>query len=176
MIGKHVLYLLIICIGCTLAACNPSSDKGVKTKLTQAENIMYSAPDSALQLLEHLQPPKEKEQRATWALLLAQARYRNNVKQSDSLVNVAYMYFEKTDNAERKALALYLKGGLEKEAKHVNEAQALYLKAKISNRFKSMQPICLSELKRICFGQYRRCKSIRPTTRRHDLSSIHLSL
>lgn len=130
MIGKHVLYLLIICIGCTLAACNPSSDKGVKTKLTQAENIMYSAPDSALQLLEHLQPPKEKEQRATWALLLAQARYRNNVKQSDSLVNVAYMYFEKTDNAERKALALYLKGGLEKEAKHVNEAQALYLKAK----------------------------------------------
>lgn len=130
MIGKHVLYLLIICIGCTLAACNPSSDENVKAKLVQAENIMYSAPDSALQLLEHLQPPKEKEQRATWALLLAQARYRNNVKQSDSLVNVAYMYFEKTDNAERKALALYLKGGLEKEAKHVNEAQALYLKAK----------------------------------------------
>ena len=130
MIGKHVLYLLIICIGCTLAACNPSSDENVKAKLTQAENIMYTAPDSALQLLEHLQPPKEKEQRATWALLLAQARYRNNVKQSDSLVNTAYDYFEKTDNAERKALALYLKGGLEKEAKHVNEAQALYLKAK----------------------------------------------
>lgn len=130
MIGKHVLYLLIICIGCTLAACNPSSDENVKAKLVQAENIMYSAPDSALQLLEHLQPPKEKEQRATWALLLAQARYKNNIKQSDSLVNAAYMYFEKTDNAERKALALYLKGGLEKEATHVNEAQALYLKAK----------------------------------------------
>ena len=130
MIGKHVLYLLIICIGCTLAACNPSSDKGVKTKLVQAENIMYSAPDSALQLLEQLQPPKEKEQRATWALLLAQARYKNNIKQSDSLVNAAYMYFEKTDNAERKALSSYIKGGISGDNGDTDKEQELYLKAK----------------------------------------------
>lgn len=111
MIPKHVLCLLIICISCTLATCSSSPDEGVKAKLAQAENIMYSAPDSALQLLEHLQPPKEKEQRATWALLLAQARYKNNVKQSDSLVNVAYEYFKKTDDAGRKALAAYIRGG-----------------------------------------------------------------
>ncbi|HIY87571.1 MAG TPA: hypothetical protein H9824_02560 [Candidatus Bacteroides pullicola] len=130
MIGKHVLYLLIICIGCTLAACNPSSDENVKAKLAQAEDIMYSAPDSALQLLEHLQPPKEKEQRATWALLLAQARYRNNVKQSDSLVNVAYDYFEKTDNAERKALSSYIKGGISGDNGDTDKEQELYLEAK----------------------------------------------
>ena len=129
MIPKHVLCLLIICISCTLATCSSSPDEGVKAKLTQAENIMYSAPDSALQLLEHLQPPKEKEQRATWALLLAQARYKNNVKQSDSLVNAAYDYFEKTDNAERKALALYLKGGMKHEDRQDEEAQTYYLKA-----------------------------------------------
>ena len=129
MIPKHVLYLLIF-ISCTLAACHPSSDESVKAKLTQAEDMMYTAPDSALQLLEHLRPPKEKEQRATWALLLAQARYRNNVKQSDSLVNAAYMYFEKTDNAERKALALYLKGGIKHEDDQYDEAQTYYLKAK----------------------------------------------
>lgn len=129
MIPKHVLYLLIF-ISCTLAACHPSSDENVKAKLTQAENIMYSAPDSALQLLEHLQPPKEKEQRATWALLLAQARYRNNVKQSDSLVNAAYMYFEKTDNAERKALSSYIKGGISGDNGDTDKEQELYLKAK----------------------------------------------
>lgn len=130
MIPKHVLCLLIICISCTLATCSSSPDEGVKAKLTQAENIMYSAPDSALQLLEHLQPPKEKEQRATWALLLAQARYKNNIKQSDSLVNAAYSYFEKTDNAESKALALYLKGGVIEESGDVEEAQKYYLQAK----------------------------------------------
>ena len=129
MTPKHVLYLLIF-ISCTLAACHPSADEGVKAKLTQAEDMMYAAPDSALQLLEHLQPPKEKEQRATWALLLAQARYRNNVKQSDSLANVAYDFFKKTDNAERKALALYLKGGVIEESGDVDEAQKYYLQAK----------------------------------------------
>lgn len=112
MIRKYILYLFIY-IGCTLAACNHPSDESVEAKLAQAEAIMYAAPDSALQLLENLQPPKEKEQRATWALLLAQARYKNDIQQSDSLVNVAYMYFEKTDNAERKALSSYIKGGFQ---------------------------------------------------------------
>ncbi len=72
-----------------LSACSHPSDKTVETKLSQAEAIMYAAPDSALQLLENLRPPKEKEQRATWALLLAQARYKTEVRQSDSLVNTA---------------------------------------------------------------------------------------
>lgn len=130
MIPKHVLCLLIICISCTLATCSSSPDEGVKAKLAQAENIMYSAPDSALQLLEHLQPPKEKEQRATWALLLAQARYKNNVKQSDSLVNVAYEYFKKTDDAGRKALAAYIRGGITGENGNADKEQELYLEAK----------------------------------------------
>lgn len=129
MTQKHVLYLFIF-ISCTLAACNHPSDGGIEAKLTQAETIMYAAPDSTLQLLESLQPPKEKGQKATWALLLAQARYKNNIKQSDSLVNVAYAYFEKTDNAERKALALYLKGGIKHEDNQYEDAQTYYLKAK----------------------------------------------
>ena len=130
MIPKHVLYLLIICISCTLATCSSSPDEGVKAKLAQAENIMYSAPDSALQLLEHLQPPKEKEQRATWALLLAQARYKNYIKQTDSLVNTAYDYFKKTDEPASIALALYIKGGIKYEEGAIEEAQKIYLRAK----------------------------------------------
>ena len=111
-------------------SCSRRADENAKVVLTQAEKVMYTAPDSALHLLEGLRPPKEREQRATWALLLAQARYKTNKKQSDSLVNAAYDYFEKTDDVGRKALALYLKGSMADEAKHINEAQAFYLKAK----------------------------------------------
>ncbi|MBU3809083.1 MAG: hypothetical protein H9802_11825, partial [Candidatus Phocaeicola faecipullorum] len=117
-------------LGCTLASCANPSNGTIATKLAQAEAIMYAAPDSALQLLENLQPPKGKEQRATWALLLAHARYKNNIRQSDSLVNTAYSYFEKTDDAERKTLALYLKGGIAGENGEMEEAQKYYLQAK----------------------------------------------
>lgn len=126
---KHVLHLFIYILLGWMAACSHPSDETVETKLTQAEAIMYAAPDSALQLLENLQPPKGKEQRATWALLLAQARYKSNVRQSDSLVNTAYNYFKNTDDAERKALALYLKGGIAGENGDANKEQELYLKA-----------------------------------------------
>ena len=128
---KHVLHLLIyILLGCVQAACSHPSDETVETRLTQAEAIMYAAPDSALQLLENLRPPKGKEQRATWALLLAQARFKNDIEQTDSLVNTAYNYFKNTDNAERKALALYLKAGIIEENGDVEEAQKYYLQAK----------------------------------------------
>ena len=123
------LFVFIV-LGCTLASCANPSNGTIATKLAQAETQMYIAPDSALQLLENLQPPKGKEQRATWALLLAQARFKNDIEQTDSLVNTAYDYFKNTDNAERKALALYLKGGIKHEAKQNKEAQSFYLKAK----------------------------------------------
>ena len=123
------LFVFIV-LGCTLASCANTSNGTIATKLAQAEAIMYAAPDSALQLLENLQPPKGKEQRATWALLLAHARYKNNIRQSDSLVNTAYSYFEKTDDAERKTLALYLNGGIAGENGEMEEAQKYYLQAK----------------------------------------------
>ena len=123
------LFVFIV-LGCTLASCANPSNGTIATKLAQAEAIMYAAPDSTQHLLENMQPPKGKEQRATWALLLAQARYKSNVRQSDSLVNTAYNYFKNTDDAERKALALYLKGGIKHEEKLYEEAQAYYLKAK----------------------------------------------
>lgn len=124
------LFPMLAAVFLLLVACAHRPDPQATTVLSQAEAIMYAAPDSALQLLENLQPPKGKEQRATWALLLAQARFKNDIEQTDSLVNTAYSYFEKTDDAERKALALYLKGSLEDEAKHIDEAQTFYLKAK----------------------------------------------
>ena len=124
------LFPMLAAVFLLLAACAHRPDPQATTVLSQAEAIMYAAPDSALQLLENLQPPKGKEQRATWALLLAQARYKSNVRQSDSLVNTAYNYFKNTDDAERKALVLYLKAGIIEENGDVEEAQKYYLQAK----------------------------------------------
>lgn len=66
---------------------------------------------------------------ATWALLMTQAQYKNQIEQSDSLINIAYSYFTKHDNAQRKALALYYKGILRHESHHAEDALSFYLEA-----------------------------------------------
>ena len=90
---------------------------------------MYPAPDSALHILQGMTPPADELNRATWALLLTQAKYKCFVDQSDSLVNVAYDYFMKGDDAQRKALVLYLKGGLLDERNQVDKALPYFLQA-----------------------------------------------
>jgi hypothetical protein len=82
-------------------------------------------------LLQGIQPdiPSENEQYATWALLMTQAQYKNQIEQSDSLINIAYSYFTKHDNAQRKALALYYKGILRHESHHAEDALSFYLEA-----------------------------------------------
>lgn len=93
--------------------------------------MMYRYPDSALHILQGIQPdiPSENEQYATWALLMTQAQYKNQIEQSDSLINIAYSYFTKHDNAQRKALELYYKGILRHESHHAEDALSFYLEA-----------------------------------------------
>lgn len=93
--------------------------------------MMYRYPDSALHILQGIQPdiPSENEQYATWALLMTQAQYKNQIELSDSLINIAYSYFTKHDNAQRKALALYYKGILRHESHHAEDALSFYLEA-----------------------------------------------
>ena len=90
---------------------------------------MYPAPDSALHILQGMTPPADELNRATWALLLTQAKYKCDVAQSDSLVNVAYDFFMKGDDAQRKALALYLKGGLLNDNNQYEKALGFFLDA-----------------------------------------------
>ncbi|MDR4056788.1 MAG: hypothetical protein Q3X31_02740 [Phocaeicola sp.] len=99
--------------------------------MAKAEAMMYRYPDSALHILQGIQPdiPSENEQYATWALLMTQAQYKNQIEQSDSLINIAYSYFTKHDNAQRKALALYYKGILRHESHHAEDALSFYLEA-----------------------------------------------
>ena len=124
---------LIISIITSLISCthNKNYTTTFQPELAKAEAIMYRYPDSALHILQGIQPdiPSENEQYATWALLMTQAQYKNQIEQSDSLINIAYSYFTKHDNAQRKALALYYKGILCHESHHAEDALSFYLEA-----------------------------------------------
>lgn len=124
---------LIISIITSLISCthNKNYTTTFQPKLAKAEAIMYRYPDSALHILQGIQPdnPSDNEQYATWALLMTQAQYKNQIEQSDSLINIAYSYFINQDNAQRKALALYYKGILCHESHHAEDALSFYLEA-----------------------------------------------
>ena len=134
---KNALYLLIAILLLT-TGCNRPAPTTLCNELLQAEELMYPAPDSALHILQGMTPPADELNRATWALLLTQAKYKCFVDQSDSLVNVAYDYFMKGEDAQRKALVLYLKGGLLYDNNQHEKALNFFLEAneeleKISN-------------------------------------------
>ena len=124
---------LIISIITSLISCthNKNYTTTFQPELAKAEAIMYRYPDSALHILQGIQPdnPSDNEQYATWALLMTQAQYKNQIEQSDSLINIAYSYFTKHDNAQRKALALYYIGILRHESHHAEDALSFYLEA-----------------------------------------------
>lgn len=86
-------FLYFIIIGtCFFFSCNwqKKGNGALPMELVQAENVMYENPDSALHILQTMPIPTDKEAHATWALLLAQAKYKCNIAQSDSLVNIAH--------------------------------------------------------------------------------------
>ena len=124
---------LIISIITSLISCthNKNYTTTFQPELAKAEAIMYRYPDSALHILQGIQPdnPSNNEQYATWALLMTQAQYKNQIEQSDSLINIAYSYFINQDNAQKKALALYYKGILCHESHHAEDALSFYLEA-----------------------------------------------
>ncbi len=114
-------------------SCSPKEESSVLLpELQQAEAIMYQYPDSALKILEQMPvpPASDRLQHATWCLLMAQAKYKNGLDQSlDSLIDIAYDYFNEKDNSQRKGLSLYLKGALLIEGDNVEKSLQYYLEA-----------------------------------------------
>lgn len=127
---RYFLFLIIIGT-CFFLSCNwqKKGSGALPMELVQAENIMYENPDSALHILQGMEIPVEGEAHATWALLLTQAKYKCDILQSDSLVNIAYKYFIGRNNVGKKALVLYLKGGLLNESNQQDKALPYYIKA-----------------------------------------------
>lgn len=123
-----VMYFIIAFISCTKA---DESTSKLLPELIKAEEIMYEAPDSALHILQTMPvpSPSDKLQYSTWALFMTQAKYKLYISQTDSLIDVAYSYFIRKNNVQRKAMVLYYKAALFKEQQKNEEAQEFSLKA-----------------------------------------------
>lgn len=119
-------------MACT--ACYRST-RHVTEHLSQAEGLIWAAPDSALHILESISTSRHltgKEQ-ADYALLLSLAQYRCYIPvSSDSLINLAIEYYKDKNDADKKGAAFYVKGCiLEEYTKDIPNALLAYKEAEM---------------------------------------------
>ncbi len=100
--------------------------------LVAADSMMWSNPDSALLVLEQIPASRELqgEERALYALLLTQARYKSCVPlENDSLIRIAVNYYKGGREKERLAQAYFYWGCVCVEKGELPEAVDLYLES-----------------------------------------------
>ena len=129
---KNILFILTILLLLACTACYRST-RHVTEHLSQAEELIWTAPDSALLLLESISASRHltgKEQ-ADYALLLSLAQYRCYIPvSSDSLINLAIEYYKDKNDADKKGAAFYVKGCiLEEYCKDIPNALLAYKEA-----------------------------------------------
>lgn len=81
-----LLYILVLfCVSCIDRQADNSP---LLPELQRAEELMFSDTDSALHILQQMPMPDKRDrlQHATWALLMAEALYKTDVRQNDSKV------------------------------------------------------------------------------------------
>lgn len=119
----------------TLVGCSKRNiDNSPLPELTRAEFVMFDHPDSALHILECMEKPSprtDEENHALWCLLVTQAQYKQVIRiPSDSLVRIAYDYYNATDNVRRKAMAALYMGNINYNLGNIEEALGYYLEGK----------------------------------------------
>ncbi len=131
---KNILFILTILLLLACTACYRST-RHVTEHLSQAEGLIWAAPDSALHILESISTSRHltgKEQ-ADYALLLSLAQYRCYISvSSDSLINLAIEYYKDKNDADKKGAAFYVKGCiLEEYTKDIPNALLAYKEAEM---------------------------------------------
>ena len=131
---KNILFILTILLLLVCTACYRST-RHVTEHLSQAEELIWAAPDSALHILESISTSRHltgKEQ-ADYALLLSLAQYRCYISvSSDSLINLAIEYYKDKNDADKKGAAFYVKGCiLEEYTKDIPNALLAYKEAEM---------------------------------------------
>ncbi len=90
------------------AGCSP--DRAARDLLDRADSLMESRPDSALALLDSVDPGaiSRSSTRARYALLMSQALDKNYIDvTSDSLISIATRYYADADNSPELMKALF---------------------------------------------------------------------
>ncbi len=128
MYFRKIIIILLSCLA--LAACKPGYTKN-KTIL-HAESIMCSNPDSAYRLLSAIKNPERLSEAdyAAWCLHYTHAQYKLYMDiKSDSLINIAIHYFDKTKLIECRGIAYYLSGCIAQMHQDNKRAMSAYKRA-----------------------------------------------
>ena len=107
------IFLLVFCCLLGVLTFSSCSNSSFSPELLDVESYIQDRPDSALSVLEAMNPQEYKSQknRSLHALLHAMALDKNFVDVSDdSLANVALEYFEHRGPKKYKARSLYYRG------------------------------------------------------------------
>ena len=118
---RHLLYIFCFCSGLVFLCHSCRREiASVYPALLSADSMMWSNPDSALLVLEQIPDSRELrgEERALYALLLTQARYKSCVLlENDSLIQIAVDYYDGGRKQERLAQAYFYWGCVYLETK-----------------------------------------------------------
>ncbi len=115
-------FFSLILVGCSL----------MSNEMKQAEQIMETSPDSALHILQHMQPVQTMSDanRALYGLLYFEALDKNNKPlQPDSLISFSLNYYQNHNKKNYLAKCYYYKARITRFAQRFDEATVLYLKA-----------------------------------------------
>ena len=132
---KNILFNLTIILLLACTACDRSA-RHVTEHLSQAEELIWTAPDSALHILESIPTSRHligKEQ-ADYVLLFSLAQYRCYIPVSSdsSMIDLAVEYYKDKNDADKKGAAFYVKGCiLEEYTKDIPNALLAYKEAEM---------------------------------------------
>ena len=127
---RHIIYieLIFLLLTTTVASCTHHAHR----RLVLADTLMWTAPDSSLAILSHINNDSltSDEDRAYHALLLTQAQFRCNIPlTSDTLISKAVDYYSDNHNREHYTRALLYKGGAYEDMGEPVEAIKWYKQA-----------------------------------------------
>lgn len=127
-----ITQMLLVIIFCSLVGCSNQSSR-YDHRLAEADSVLRHHPDSALQMLDAMDANalSRKADRAYYALLLSQARYRTYIRAtSDSLINIALNYYQRHKIETEKLTRSYIyKGGVMEELEQPKGAMSYYKRA-----------------------------------------------
>ena len=132
---KNILFNLTIILLLACTACDRST-RHVTENLSQAEELIWTAPDSALHILESITTSRHLigKEHADYVLLLSLAQYRCYIPVSSdsSMIDLAVEYYKDKNDADKKGAAFYVKGCiLEEYTKDIPNALLAYKEAEM---------------------------------------------
>lgn len=108
MVRGKVLFTALV--ACVVVAVGCSTDRQTAEKIRRAEAIAMELPDSALRVVQSIDPEavRGKHDRAHYLLVAAEAHYYNRLAvDRDSIAQPIFDYYIESDNHAERARALY---------------------------------------------------------------------